>query len=653
MKRRSSRKPPIPINRGRRSGAQEPSTDPRETASAPPITLSVRAALAVAVFLISALVYANTLSEDFSFTLDDVPIIEENELIADLSNIPRFFTTNYWGESEKFTDKGLYRPLVITSYALNYAVGGLSTPGYHAVNIALHAVAGILLLFLVLQLTRDLWTAFIAAVLFAVHPIHTEVVAGIVGRAEIMALVGTLACCLLYLRAMEPVASEVGGQRHIRSTLLVAGSIIAFAGGCFSKEIGVVAPAVIILCELMMPRRRALLRGRPAALIAFAGYAVVAVTYLNMRAAAISGMSISIGYFGISAADRFWTAMRVCFEYVMLMLAPIRLSADYWVSDVPIAASPFEPGVLAALAVLAAFIALIAWSWRTSARGNARWILVGWGLAFFLVTLFPVSNLVRPIGVMKAERLLYTPSAGFLAAVAALAAAALRRRRLRLFILPLLIGVVVAASIRSWMRNYDWKDNRTLAEVTLRASPNSVIFNTIMATCYREAGDNVRARPHLERALEGQSDNTIALYNLGNIELDEKRYDRAVELYRRALALKPGYISALNNLGRALSEAKRYDEAIAPLEKSRSLLPDNPASYVNLLAIYVQTRNVEVGIPLAEEALRRFPDVAAVYWNAGSMFGIAGRAEEGRALHKKAAELDGDNPQTDIRTDLE
>lgn len=585
-------------------------------------------------------VYFNTLKAEF--TLDDVPIVQENALITDLGNLPKFFTTNYWGENPKNPDKSLYRPLTVLSYALNYAIHGLEPAGYHLVNMLLHAAVSLLLYLLVLRLIDDVLTALIAGILFAVHPVHTEVVAGIVGRAEIMALLGTLTCCLAYDRATR--ATGQPGRRPHAAWMVLA--VAGYAFGIFSKEIGIVAPAVILLWEIVLPQKRSLLRARPAAIVMFAGFAIVVTCFLILRAGAVRSVSQNVGFVGVGPLDRIWTALRVCLEYVGLLLMPVRLSADYWVTDVPIARGITEPGVLGAIAVLLLMLITAAWSWR-------RCPAIAVGITFFLVSLFPVSNIPRPIGVMKAERLLYTPSAGLLLAIAAGLALLCRHSATKRFVIPMIGLVVMVLSIRTWQRNYDWRDNRTLAEVTLRTSPDSVIFNTILATSYREQRDNVNARRHLERALAGQPDNLTSLFNLGNIELDEGNFDRAVELYRRALAIQPDYLSALNNLGRALSEAKRFEEAVVVLEKSRALRPDSPAAYVNLLSIHIQTRNLVVAEPLADEALRRFPGVAAVFWNAGSVYRMVGREAEAERILSRAKELEGGRVVSDVRTNLD
>ena len=588
-------------------------------------------------FLLGLLVYANTLNAEF--TLDDVPIVAENEFLRDLDNTPAFFTTNYWGDSPKFQDKSLYRPLTILTYALNYAAHGYNPFGYHFINILLHGAASAMVVMLFAVLFGQTPVAIFAGVIFAVHPIHTEAVAGIVGRAEIMAALGTMACCASYARG-------VMAPTQLGSAVWLTLSVFAYAFACFSKEIGFIAPALILLWELTAWNQRSLLRFQPRALAAFVVFIAIAAMYLYLRGHAIKTISKNVGFVGISDIDRIWTGLRVCLEYVGLLLAPITLSADYWVTNVPIARGITEPGVLGALGALALLVGAMVWSWR-------RVPLLAWSIGAFLIALFPVSNLPFAIGVMKAERILYTASIGFVGAMAAALSLLWSRTSLR----PVAMVAVFTAALlyagRTWTRNKDWQDNRVLSEATLRTSPESVIFNTIIATEFRKDGNNEGARRHLEIALAGQPDNTTSLFNRGNIELDEKRFEEAVGYYRRALAVEPKYLSALNNLGRALAELKRFDEAAEVLEKSRGLRPDSPASYVNLLSIYIQTKNMGRALPLAEEALRRFPDVAAVHWNAGSVLAMVGRKEEAKTILRRAKMLDGGSTKRDIRTSLD
>ena len=198
--------------------------------------------------LLAAAVYLNTLGA--GFTLDDVEIVRENPIVRSLQNLPRIFATDYWNAWE-YADHTLYRPLTVTTYALQHAVHGAEPFGYHLVNVLLHALATGLL-FLLLRDLFDLRTAVVAAALFAVHTIHTEAVAGIVGRAEILALAGTLTCCLAYFRAV---------RRRGHAAAWGAASVAAYLTGAMSKETGIVAPAVILVTEALLPARRHLLRG--------------------------------------------------------------------------------------------------------------------------------------------------------------------------------------------------------------------------------------------------------------------------------------------------------------------------------------------------------------------------------------------------------
>ncbi len=581
----------------------------------------------IAVFLVAIAAYANTLNSDF--TLDDVPIVKENELIRSLGPIGKFFTTNYWGDKATLNDKSLYRPLAIASYAMNYAVNGLSPRGYHVVNIALHAIVCVLLYSLVLALFRDARMALMSGILFAVHPIHTEVVAGIVGRAEIMALFGGLMCCLAYLFATR----EVSPVRRYRSWAWVAISVCSYAIAMFSKEIGFMAPVLIVLWESILPTDRRLFRANPRAIVAFVGYGIAAGVYLLMRFTVIQTNNINIGFVGVGKVERVSTALRVCMEYVGLLLAPIRLSADYWIKDVPIAKGLTDVPVLAALLILAALIVVMIFTWR-------RRPAVAWGIGVFLAVLFPVSNLGLRIGVLKAERILYSPSVGFVVAVAALATTLFTTTAARRWATAAIWLVAVVFLARTWVRNEDWRDNHTLAEVTLRTSPSSSIFNTIMAAWYRQNKQNGPAREHLLRSLASQPNNTTALFNLGNVELDEKRFDVAIDYYDRALAIQPEYVSALNNLGRALAESGRLKDAVKAYERSLQARADNPPAYANLLSVFVQLKDWNAAVPLAQKAQRRYPNIAVIQLNAASVYRSAGLKTEGDAAFHRALELD-------------
>ncbi|OGV74775.1 MAG: hypothetical protein A3K19_11015 [Lentisphaerae bacterium RIFOXYB12_FULL_65_16] len=576
------------------------------------------------VLTLAAVAYLQTLQYDFS--LDDIPLIKESVRIQRLSNTPQFFRENYWGAS----GRSLYRPLTLLSYALNYKLNGLHPAGYHLVNVLLHVGCCWVLLHLTWLLCRNP-AALITALWFAVHPVHVEAVANVVGRAELQAFLGLALTVWWYFRAQE----EANAGHWRRAGWLAAGTVLAYAVGAFSKEGGILAPAVIVLTEILVPERRALLRGRPFAMLSMAALAGVAGLFVGLRAGAVLSPLGHPGWAQVPAVDRVLTALRIEAEYVHLLVFPKTLLADYAVGDVPIARHLLAPGVPAALLLLAGLVVIALLTWR-------RLPTVPWGVCLFFGTLLPTSNLLFAIGLMKAERVLYTPSAGIVAGAAAIWVWACSRYRARRLMWTGATVVTLALLTRTWVRNADWRDNLSLGLATLQVSQESPMFHTILFKSYRARNEHNLARRHGLQVLALTPNDTAAWFNQGNLELDEKNYARAVECYRHALNLDPNHLGAMNNLGRTLMEAHDPTGAAGIFENVRRLDPNHPASYLNLLSIYLSRGNLDAALPLAEEAVRRFPDSAAVQLNASVAFEKSGQKDRAAEARKRAVRLDPD-----------
>jgi cytochrome c-type biogenesis protein CcmH/NrfG len=581
------------------------------------------------VALSAILVYSNTFQA--GFTLDDVPIIEENLLIRSLDNIPRIFRTNYWGEGDKPSDRSLYRPLTIASYAVNHAVHGLDPVGYHVTNILLHALVSVLLLLTVRLVFENEMAAFVAAAMFAVHPIHTEAVAGVVGRAEILSLLGLVVCVLSY----EQARRAAGSRLKYRTWSWLGVSVAGYGVAMFSKEIGVVTPAIILLTEAVHDRRRWLLKLHAAPMIAFGCYATVFGVFMLMRNHAILTRNINIGFVGVSTDDRIWTSLRVCLEYVGMLVVPVRLSADYHVTDVPIADTPWDPAVLAALTLVVGAAVF-------GIRYGRRLPMIVWGLGLFAISLFPVSNILFAIGVMKAERILYSPSAGLVVAMAGIMTCGADNTVWRRagMIVAVCLGVFYTG--RTWTRNRDWQNNWTLAVATLATSPDSPLFNNIMAQEYRKRKppDNKKARDHLLTSVQQNPRDASNWFNLGNTHLDLQEYDQAIECYRRAIAIAPEPADYHLNLGMAHHNAGQYAQAADIFERELRKRPHILGLYFNLVSCRVNLRQPDLALPVAEEAVKRFPHNAGAWLNLSLVQAQLGRTNDAVNARAKALALD-------------
>ena len=340
---------------------------------------------------------------DGPFLYDDTLYVVDNHQVTQPGYWSEILTTSYPPGRES---QGLYRPLVTLSFALDHAVAGLSSWMFHVTNILLHAgatLAGFFLLRAWLPATA-LW----GAALFAVHPVHTEAVCWIVGRAELL-------CGLLVFLALR-----VASQR-------VALAMVLLLLALLSKEMAIAAPLLVVLPALFLGgSRRAMSR-------AFLGLMLALVVYLAIRAGVLGGLTPRGSQQVLEGAgllERIPAMFAVFAEYVRLCLMPAQLSVDYTWATLPTWTTP-----LAWIGALL-FIVVAVSSWRL--RETVPWL--PFTSAWFVVALTPVSH-IFPIGASYAERFLYIPSLGVCVAVAALLQRIPSRR-----LGAGLLGVLVVAS---------------------------------------------------------------------------------------------------------------------------------------------------------------------------------------------------------------
>jgi tetratricopeptide (TPR) repeat protein len=532
--------------------------------------------LAVVVGL-AVIAYANALRNGFA--LDDFPIIVENPVIQSVSSVGTIFRTSYWsrGGTANLGDPTLYRPLTVLTYAIDHAIWNLRPSGYHATNIAMHAVTTALVFLVGAEVLGGVIAATAAAAIFAVHPLHTEAVTGLVGRAEVLATLFFLAAFWTLRRPAAVRTRRKAAAPWSMSRGRTALGALLYLLGLFSKESAVTLPAVLALDDWLrrneLPDKQ---RPKSSALLSrYAGLVVAAVIYFAFRRHAISGNAeIWPGFVGVSAGQRVLTASRVMMEYIGLFVFPHRLLPDYWKTDVPIG-SLGDPLVLVSIALWIGLVALVWWKLR-------RETAIVFSIAWFFVTLAPVSNFFFPIGVAKAERILYLPSVG-LCLVAGWAYARLDTRiRARALARAALAAIVVAFTARTLVRNKDWHDNYTLATAALSASPSSPLMNDVAAGELAMRGDLARAADLLREAIRQAPDMPLIRTHLGLVYYTQGLLDQAIVEYQEAIRRHPNEAEAYNNLGAAYAQTGQLDRAIEAYESAIRLKPDYAAARDNL-----------------------------------------------------------------------
>ena len=489
----------------------------------------------------AAVVYLGALWNRFA--LDDIPIITLNPLVANATGVWRAFAAPYWPPS---FGGHMYRPLVIASFALDAVIDG--TAWFHAVNLAWHAAATVALTALARRWTDDTG-ALIAGVLFAVHPVHVEAVANVVGRAELMAAFFTI---LTVYAALT--------RRH------VGWSAAALGFGLLSKENAAVAPALVVwawLLGLDRPDRR-----RMASLLAswvLVG-AVYAAVRMVIRRPFGEYMSIASMFLGASWLSVRLTAVAALADVARLLVFPLTLRIDYSPNERTLVTSPVDLRFAAGLACGAAWAALTFIAWRRGRRVEAFGL--GWIGAAFL----PVANLLYPAGFYLAERTLYLPSAG-LALAAAAALARLPQERLRRLRWATII-VALLAGIQAALRVPVWRDDYRVTLSILDDSPNSYGGPARMTGVYLERREPAKALA-AARMAAGIMNRDPWVYAMGSVAAFAAGEPRAADsLMARLERICSGPCAAgYYNYEATMARSHGYPEVADSLEARVSRLP--------------------------------------------------------------------------------
>lgn len=589
------------------------------------MTGRLRAWCTLGVFVLATLPYVNGLRNGFTF--DDVRIAAENQRIRSIAGIAGLFTTDWW--DGRHPQSLVYRPLTITTFAIDYALAtqGETDPpparlpqraarAFHVQNVLWHGAASAGLFLLFLELFASPGLALAAAALFAVHPVHTEAVDGIVGRAELMS-----ACFafLALLGAWRVVRDDPPGAfRPVLAAVLLFLALL-------SKEQAMVIPAVPLLWLLAPGRneRRALIR-RSSFRRLMGCLAAALLAYLALRAAVL-GSPLAVGAIErvrvvvdnpVSKADgaaRLLTPVRVFGETLRVLIFPKTLSADYSFDQIPLVTSLDSATIGCALALSGLAVGTFLLRRRAPAAS--------FGIGFFLLSWALTSNLPVVIGTIFGERLLYLPSAGACLAIAFALIAASRRvgaPRLAAVLVAALVGV---AGARTWARNADWKDNQTLFAAAAEASPRSCKALNGYASELFTARRPEEAIPWAERSLAiypsypsahltlAKSLRAVANESSARARTSELRARASeharwlVAFYSSTTGDGSGLADAWNVLGSLALDEKRVDDALLDFQKSVKASPDYVPAIIGLGAAFGMQVHL-TSDPAAKDRLR-------------------------------------------------
>jgi len=593
----------------------------RQTRQRPPRSVLPFRSLAAAALLVAVTSVAYYPALSGGFILDDDSLLTDNPLIKAADGLYRFWCT---------TEAQDYWPVPSTTLWIEWRLWGMHSAGYHVTNLVLHLVsAG--LIWLTLQ-RLSIPGAFLAALLFAVHPVNVESVAWIAQRKNLLALLFFLLSVLCYLRFESPP-----GVHGRRAALAVSRwywlSLGSFVLAMLSKVSVAILPAVLL--GIVWWRRPL----RMPDLMRLAPFVALAAALLRVNFwFRTHGLDSPIPTVGVT--EKLLGAGAVVWFYLSKALLPVNLvfmypqwhiQPDQWQWWLPL---------LAAL-----LVSCVLWRYRS---GWARPVLLAWG--YFCVSLLPVLGFTD---VGYQEHLVVADHYQHIAliGVTALLAAgwATWRQRVRGIARRTATAAACAAlatlMLLTWRQSRLYVDAMTLYQATLERNPAAAMAHNNLGTIFLEAGRRAEAMAHFEKAVELKPDYADAHNNLGFTLLQEGRPQEARAHLERALQLAPYLAHAYYNMGTVLVQTGRAPEAIPFYQEALRFKPDFFSAHNDLAVTLAQVGRMEEAVVHYQEALHLNPGYPEAHNNLGGALSETGHPQEAIMQFRRALELKPDFPE--------
>lgn len=549
---------------------------------------------------LSAVPYLNTLRG--SFVYDDSAMVMENRYVTGKATFYQMFfdkrVMSFSGE--------IYRPLRDLSYRIDYLIGGKEPFIYHLSNMSMHIIATLATYWFLILLFKGGQVPLLAAAFFAVHPLHTESVAWVKGRDDVLFAIFYLLSFTMYLKH-EDISGWKGRFYFIASISL-------FVLSLFSKELAVTLPLTIALYQAIFKRSKFYM---------LLPFFIISAMYMGLRTYVLGQVAQQEEYWGGSFLATVLTMANGVAQYVKLGFLPINQCADYLFP----ASTWIDSGVILSLFLLSAcFIFLFMY--------RDRFVL--WGGLFFFVSLLPVLNIV-PIKTIVAERFLYLPLVGFCIVFAASLCKVLHRDSDLMIVGGFLVCLFSLLTIQ---RNYVWSDEYSLWSDTVMKSPNNPRAHYGLGTAYVSKGMMNEAVREYKESIALAPDYPYAFYGLGLIYDRKGMTKEAIALYRNALKNDPTHRDARYNLALIYYEQGKAEGAIREYTKLLRYKPDDFDALNSLGVVYFQNGLFEEALVWYRKALSVDTESVASYNNIGMVHAVKGQQEDAEKWFKKALEVD-------------
>ncbi|XP_078021416.1 protein O-mannosyl-transferase TMTC1 isoform X2 [Epinephelus lanceolatus] len=541
-----------------------------------------------------ALCYSNSLRGELVH--DDVWAIINNPDVRPGSSLRNIFNNDFWGKRmADNTSHKSYRPLCILTFKLNILLGGMTPLYFHIINVCLHCAVTCLLMHTCERCVfEDSRLAFVTALLFAVHPVHTEAVSGIVGRADVLA-------CLLFLLTFLSYISDLSGSRlrdlhHICSP--------------FIKRACLISGYVVIIMSV-----RLWLMGGSMPLFSEQDNPASFSPYLLTRLLTYSYL----------LSFNAW-----------LLLAPIVLCYDWQVGSIPLVESLGDVRNVATVLLAVVMVALCLHCIFSQQRQESREVLVG--MLFLVFPFIPASNLFFRVGFVVAERVLYMPSMGYCILVVhglGRLCSVVGRWGTTLLSVSMLL-LLLLFSWKTVQQNHVWLSREALFRSGIQTLPHNAKVHYNYANFLKDSGRHQEAIHHYTTALRLYPRHASAMNNLGTLT---RNPEEAEHYYRKALDINPQHNRALFNLGNLLKSQGKEKEAETLLKDSIHFGPHFADAYSSLASLYAEQKRFAEANEVYLKGIENCPDSSDLHNNYGVFLVDTGEGELAAAHYQQAVRL--------------
>ncbi|XP_032222074.1 protein O-mannosyl-transferase TMTC1 [Nematostella vectensis] len=601
--------------------------------------------------------YANSLSCDLVH--DDIFAIKENPDIRPNVSLYDVFINDFWGKPmSSNTSHKSYRPLCVLTFRLNFILHGLDPLGYHLINVVCHVLVCLTFVhFVEKHVWRCTRLAAITGVLFASHPIHTEAVTGVVGRADVLA-------CFLFLLSLLSYIRSLKNENSVFTSVYIWCCVALGAMAMLIKEQGITIFGVCVLYHAFIENRlwERIIKGEQISTVLKSCKSLITRTCLLMLVVTcllvfrlwMLGGSLpkfttqdNPASFSDSLLTRVLTYCYLFAFNLWLLLSPYKLSYDWQGGSIPLVETVWDPRNLATIAFFSLIVLLLWFSLLSQEGEKEDQQVVFISLLLMIVPFLPASNLLFRVGFVVAERILYIPSLGFCLLVIHGAnklcqwshqhkpgqrSATIPSKLITFF----LILLIVLFCWKTVDRNHVWKNRETLFRSGVETLPHNAKVHYNYGNFLKDIGDIEAAKHHYAISLKLEPNYVSAYNNLGTLQEND---EEAVQLFQAAIKHDPAHSNSYFNLGVRFGNLGMLDKAESALQEAIRQRPGYLDAMMNLAGILSDQGKKVKADEIYRQVIDMSPSNADAYNNYGVFLAKIGDINGALAQYQKAIKL--------------